>query len=180
MGGVAQENSTRTLIVLRHAKSSWSESGISDADRPLAPRGRKAAPRMGAFIAEALPAPSHVLCSTARRARQTLDLVLPLLPVQPVVDYLPELYLTDPETHLACLQALPADVSCAMIVGHNPDLQDLALELAGSGKSEALERLATKFPTAAVAGLTFEAPGWNALDFGTCRLSLFMTPKLLA
>jgi phosphohistidine phosphatase len=138
----------RTLIVLRHAKSSWGETGLPDHDRPLAPRGRRAGAALARHVAEAGVAPELVLCSTALRARQTLDLVLPALG-EPQVSLEAGMYLASAEAIVERLRVLTAEV--VMLVGHNPGLQDLVLHLSRAGPLRDL--VAGKFPTGALATL---------------------------
>ena len=168
-----------TLSLLRHAKSSWSDSSLKDFERPLNDRGETAAPRMGAFTARRGIAPDLILCSTAVRARQTLNLVLPHLRGAPAVTYEDALYLASSGTMLKRLHKVAADVSHTMIVGHDPGMHTLAVELAGSGSAEDLERLSEKFPTAGLAVIVFEVSAWRELRWAGGRLKLFMAPKRL-
>jgi phosphohistidine phosphatase len=174
-----------TLTLLRHAKSSWDEPTLDDYDRPLAKRGKKAAPEIGAALAAMGLRPDLVLCSGAARARATLDLVLAKLgaPVPEVV-YDDELYMADPEALLARLQRVGPGAAGetprhVMLVGHNPGLEELALLLVGSGAADDTARMAAKFPTAAVAVVGFNAESWEAIEPGSGRLEHFLTPKQL-
>jgi phosphohistidine phosphatase len=169
-----------TLSLLRHAKSSWDDGSLEDFERPLAKRGESAAPRMGAFMAEQGLAPQLILCSPAVRARQTLDLVLPHLAGGPTVVYEDHFYLAAPSVLLARLRKIEGKVSHVMIVGHDPGMQGLAVELAGSGDAGMLQALAVKFPTAGLAVIRFKARSWTKVGRGRGRLELFTTPKTLA
>jgi phosphohistidine phosphatase len=168
-----------TLSLLRHAKSSWDNPGAKDFDRPLAKRGETAAPRMGAFMASKGISPELILCSPAVRARQTLDLVLPLLTGTPTVEYEEAFYLAAPSVLLARLRKIGAKVHHVMIVGHDPGMQGLAMDLAGTGDAEALASLARKFPTAGLAVIRFKAREWAKIGPAKGHLELFMTPKAL-
>jgi phosphohistidine phosphatase len=168
-----------TLSLLRHAKSSWADARLRDAERPLSERGEKAAPRMGAYMARLRIAPDLVLCSPAVRARQTLDLVLPFLKGKPEVLYEEALYLASPATMLKRLHKLPARVRHTMIVGHDPGMHTLALELAGTGTEAEMQALAEKFPTAGLAVIEFEVRSWSKVRPGDGRLALFAAPKRL-
>lgn len=168
-----------TLSLLRHAKSSWSDARLKDFDRPLNERGLKAAPCMGAFLARRRLIPGLVLCSPAVRARQTLKLVRPAFKPGPDVVYEAALYLAAPRAMLKRIREVGADVRHLMLVGHNPGLQELALELAGSGPAEELEALARKLPTAALVVLSFEAESWAGVKPGSGRLEVFTSPKQL-
>jgi phosphohistidine phosphatase len=167
-----------TLSLFRHAKSAWNTPAARDFERPLAPRGEKAAPAMGRFMADNGLEPEIVLCSTAARARQTLELALPAFRGEPEIRHADALYHAGPKAMLERVRALPGACAHAMIVGHNPGMQALAAELAGGGDANALAALAGKFPTAALAVIDFEA-GWSDIKAGGGNLRLFMTPKQL-
>ena len=169
-----------TLSLLRHAKSSWADRELEDHDRPLAKRGIKAAGAMGAYIATNGLQPDLVLCSDAVRTRATLTLVLPQLgkpPPKAVFDN--ALYMAAPAALLGRLQQLKSDARHVMVIGHNPGLHALALELTGKGKQDDVEALALKFPTCALAVLTFKARKWSDIGPGAGSLDLFMTPRRL-
>lgn len=173
-----------TLFLLRHAKSSWSDAGLSDFDRPLAPRGEKAAPKIGAFMARAGFEPEVVLCSSAQRTRETLALILPHLGGEAEVRLTRAVYEADDETALmAQLAALDRETPTpgrVLLIGHNPAMQDLALHLTGQGAEADRTALAEKFPTAALAVLTFDgASGWSGLTEGSGLLTHYIRPKAL-
>lgn len=172
-----------TLLLLRHAKSSWDVPALADYDRPLAKRGKKTAPLMGAQIATLGLRPDLILCSGAARARETLDLVLPALGSDPPeIVYDDALYMAEPSDLLGVLRKLPAPVRAAqrlMIVGHNPGLEDFAEILVGGGDEDAQELLAEKFPTCALAVLTFEGESWGDIVPGGGKLIHFLTPARL-
>jgi phosphohistidine phosphatase len=173
-----------TLLLLRHAKSSWDDPGLADFDRPLAKRGKKAAPEIGAALAAKGLRPDLVLCSSAVRARETLDLVLKALgPPVPEVRLDEELYMAPPALLIARLRKHAADPTAprkVMLVGHNPGFEELARILAGSGDGDDCARLAEKFPTCAVAVIAFDTDSWSAVEPGAGRLANFLTPKHLA
>jgi phosphohistidine phosphatase len=168
-----------TLSLFRHAKSSWDNQDLEDFDRPLNDRGKGAAPLMGKFMAEEGIVPDLILCSPAVRARQTLELALPHFRSEPTVNYEDDLYLTASSTLLKRIRKLEANVHHAMIVGHDPGLHRLAIELTGSGDPELLQALTRKFPTAGLAVIQFDVTAWSKVKPGTGRLRLFMTPKRL-
>lgn len=175
-----------TLSLLRHAKSSWDKPSLDDFDRPLAKRGQKAAPEIGAALAARGLRPDLILCSGAVRARQTLELVLAKLGAPaPEVVYDDAVYMATPATLLARLQAATArsvhgTPRHVMLLGHNPGLEELALLLVGSGGADDRARMAEKFPTAAVAVIAFNAADWPAIAPGAGRLEHFLVPKHLA
>jgi phosphohistidine phosphatase len=167
----------RTLLLLRHAKSSWSDPALADIDRPLAPRGRKAAPRIGRELAARGWLPDFVLVSPAARTHETWDLVAAGWTEAPDATFRNELYMGSPNFLLAELKKTEGTVSSLLMIGHNPGLEQLARRLAGPGSDErALARLAPKFPTAAVARFTFDER-WADLDFGGAKLTHFLRPK---
>jgi phosphohistidine phosphatase len=169
-----------TLSLLRHAKSSWDDPSLDDFDRPLAKRGEAAAARMGAYIAKHGIAPELVLCSTAQRARQTLKLLLPQLAARPEVAYEDGLYLAPASQMLARVRTLDDKVQHAMIIGHDPGMHALAVELSGSGNARDLQALARKFPTAALAVVRFKTREWAKIGPSRGSLDTFVTPKMLA
>ena len=167
----------RRLYLLRHAKSSWDDPAVDDFDRPLNGRGLVAARLMAAHLRSAGVRPATVLCSAARRTRQTLEYLEPLLEGVPVAIE-PELYELDRSGLLARLRRLDDHLASVLLIGHNPGLERLAETLAaGHGDGQALARLAAKFPTGALAVLDGEIPRWAELDHGTCRLAAFVRPR---
>jgi phosphohistidine phosphatase len=168
---------TKRLILLRHAKSAWDNQDVADFDRPLSNRGRKAAPIVGAYLARKRYAPELVLCSSARRASETLDLTIAGWSKQPTVKKLKSLYLAMPREMLKRLQGADKDCAAIMLVGHNPGIADLANWLARDGDPAARAALARKFPTGAVAVIDFDVEDWREVDAETGRLVDFATPK---
>jgi len=167
----------RTLYLLRHAKSSWAESG-PDHDRPLAPRGSRAARMMAEHLVAAGVRPSLVLCSSAVRTRATLDALKPAL-YRSAVSVEPELYGADAAEILDRLRGVEPDAESVMVIGHNPGLQDLAIELAGDGEHAALAQLHAKFPTAALATLDLGDTTWGRLGARRTYLTKLVVPKQL-
>jgi phosphohistidine phosphatase len=168
-----------TLCLLRHAKAGSDKPGVRDIDRVLAPRGRSAAPRIGRFIADHHMEPDLVLCSTAERTRETAGLVLAEFSHRPEVVYTEDLYLAEPEQIRAVIESRSQGRKRIMVIGHNPGLQELALELAGAGRRADLEAIRMKFPTAGLAVLNFTATRWQDATPKTGILRLFMSPRRL-
>ena len=166
----------RRLVVLRHAKSAW-PAGVDDHERPLAPRGRRDAPAAGRALAEADCLPDLVLCSTAVRARQTWELASAQWGAPPPVRLEPRLYAADVPDLLEVVHAVPAQVGTLLVIGHNPGLADLVLALAGDGRDDALARVRTKFPTAAIAVLTWHGNDWDSLTRGAALLTDMTVPR---
>jgi phosphohistidine phosphatase len=165
----------KLLFLLRHAKSSWDDPGLDDHDRPLAPRGRRASALIAEHVKRNRIEPALVLCSSARRTRETLDLVRPGLgPVEVLVER--GLYGASSEELLRRLREVPGEMDSVMLIGHQPAIQELALHLASEGSE--LERLRAKFPTAALATLSF-AGEWNELREGGTEVIAYVKPKQL-
>ena len=165
------------LFLLRHAKSSWDDPTLADRDRPLAPRGRRAAKVMAEHLGRKGIAPELVLCSPATRARHTLRRVAPGLGRNPDVQIEPELYAASAPVILEVLHEVPDEIESVMLIGHNPGIQDLALSLAGGGPE--IPRLRSKFPTAALATLELNGT-WRELAPGSAELVSFVKPKEVA
>jgi phosphohistidine phosphatase len=164
----------RTLYLLRHGKSSWDDPELDDFDRPLAPRGRKAAARIAAHMEEEGIAPELVICSPAQRARATLDGLGDAV-AGARVDLDRDVYDAHETDLLARLREVPPEVGTVLLIGHNPSIERLALLLAA--ESARLDELRAKYPTAALATLTFRAPGWRELGPGGAELAAFVRPR---
>ncbi|MFF9401642.1 SixA phosphatase family protein [Streptomyces sp. NPDC014744] len=193
------------MIVLRHAKSAWPD-GVLDHERPLAGRGRRDAPAAGRRLYETGYVPDLVVCSTARRARETWDLVATELfatepdvtepeAAEPDVVYEPRVYAAGASGLLRVLHEVlddvlarggrdgrdgPAQGRTVLLVGHQPGVQELVLSLAGGGDEQALARARTKFPTSAFAVLALpgtRAGGGAGLVPGAAVLTDFAVPR---
>jgi phosphohistidine phosphatase len=175
-------DTTRRLMLLRHAKSDWPD--VSDHARPLAKRGRHDAPAVGRWLREHGYLPDVVVCSTARRTRQTWELVAPELGGSPSVTFEPRAYEASALTLLYLAKELSSRYRAALLIGHNPAISDLANSLAGRlagslagrpAEDDAPPPPAIRFPTAAVAVLEFTGD-WPALTPGQARLIAFTAP----
>jgi phosphohistidine phosphatase len=169
----------KTLLLLRHAKSSWDEPFLSDHERPLARRGQKAAPLMGMFIAEAGLVPDLVLCSSARRAQETWNLASDHIGGPYQVEILDDLYHASVGSLIAMLREVPDALNRVLMVGHNPTFEDLAMTLVGSGSGETERELGRKFPTGALAVIDFPDGGWPEIERGAGYLRDFVKPRSL-
>jgi phosphohistidine phosphatase len=167
----------KTLILMRHAKSAWDDPGRKDIDRPLGARGRKSAPRMGRWLAGEGYRPDLVLCSPARRTRDTLELLEAGLPENVKVEFLGGLYMAAPREMLTEIAKAPAAAKTVMLLGHNPGIGSLAGLLAGDGDERALADMHGKFPTAAVAVLGFDIAQWRDIVPGNGKLIAFQRPR---
>jgi phosphohistidine phosphatase len=165
----------RRLVLLRHAKSARPH-GVPDEDRPLSGRGRRDAQAAGRWLAAEGPSPDLALCSTAVRTRHTWEIVCRALPPVPT-RYPPQLYGGDADDVLDIVAAVPSSVRALVIVGHEPATSVTALRLAGrKSDRRALEALAEKFPTSAIAVLRFELE-WAELRSAKGVLETFTVPR---
>jgi len=167
----------RRLVLLRHAKSDW-PTGVPDRERPLGQRGRAEAPQAGRWLAAAGLLPDLAIVSSATRTRQTWNLVSSQLDGEVPTTYSDDLYESGLMGSLALLRTLPADVATALVVGHNPTTESLALYLQdGTGVAADRSRMAGKYPTGGIAVLHLQVPDWRDLDEGTARLLAFAVPR---
>ena len=144
----------KSLLILRHAKSSWKELGLSDHDRPLNKRGRHDAPKMGRLIRKKKLKPQLIICSGAKRARETVELVTEACVYKHEILFSEALYAAGPEAYIKLLKELDDAYQRVMVVGHNPGLEEL------------LERLTSEdqiLPTAALARVELPIKRWNEL-----------------
>ncbi len=166
------------LHVLRHAKSSWDDTALPDHDRPLTPRGRRATARVAEHLRRQRVQPDLVLCSTARRAYETLEGIVGALNAKEIiVDQ--TLYGASVSELLARLRRVGGDVRSVMVIGHNPGLHDLVVTLAGDGDDDALLTVRRKFPTGALATLSFPGLAWDRLGPGAAYLETLVLPREL-
>ena len=169
---------TKTLLLLRHAKSSWDEPDLDDVDRPLNARGQHAAAAMAPFVAAWHP--QWIGCSVAKRTRQTLLPVLDELATGTQITITPDLYESNEAAYLRLLRALPETVDRALLIGHNPVLEGLTRLLIASAEPGMLERIADKLPTGTL--VVFEIPigTWAALAPQSATLRDVVRPGDLA
>jgi phosphohistidine phosphatase len=166
---------TKRLHLLRHAKSSWDDPRLDDHERPLAPRGRSAGLRVAAWVTERGPHPELVLCSTAVRAQQTLELLLTPLGDPPVA-FEAALYHATTDILLQRVHVLEPELDDVLLVGHNPGLQDLVLLV--SAPSPERDVVAAKLPTGALVTIELDT-GWSAVAAGGGRITAIVRPRLL-
>lgn len=161
---------TCTLILMRHAKSSWTAAETSDHDRPLNKRGQRSAAALGDWLRDTDHVPDQVLCSSALRAQETyagLGLGLPAPAVR-------DLYLADPDTMMALLKQATGRV--VLMIGHNPGIADFATRLVR--KTPTHDRF-HDYPTGATLIATFDVPGWPQVDWGLGTATDFVIPREL-
>lgn len=170
----------KRLFLLRHAKASPEEPWIDDAERPLTPKGRSDAVRMGRFLRHEIYVPDVVLCSMAVRTRQTLDLLLPELQASPAVQYLDELYLAKSSAIIDIIRHAP-ETGSLMVVSHNPGLEECAHQLTHRPADRALRKaydtMSDKYPTGALAVIDFAVARWTEVGPQSGELEMFVRPK---
>lgn len=169
----------RRLMLLRHAKSDWSAPGTRDHDRTLNPRGREAAPKMGAYMARHALVPDLIIASTATRVVETLDLLLPAFAKAPKVVSERRIYEATPERLMEVIKDTPQAAHSILLIGHNPGLGELASSLVAVGDEDARQRLVEKFPTAALAVIDFAVDDWKKVHAHGGRLDRFVVPRTL-
>lgn len=151
---------------------------MDDFDRPLNQRGRAAAPVMGRVLKDVPFEPQLILCSPAKRTRETQSLLYPdAAPAHVEALFDEQLYLTSADVLLDRLRQVPAAVNSVLMIGHNPGLHSLALMLMGTGDAKSIFRLEDKFPTAALALLTFRETAWRDVGPASGHLEAFVTPR---
>ncbi|MBY0520289.1 MAG: histidine phosphatase family protein [Sphingomonas sp.] len=167
----------KTLTLLRHAKSGWDDPVARDFDRPLNPKGQRAAALIGRELRHLGMAFDHVLASPAVRVVETLDHVAKSYgaAIEPVWER--RIYLASAATLLDLIAGLPDSASAVLMVGHNPGLEDLALMLAREDCGTARSAIEEKFPTASVAELQFDVDQWRAVAAGEGTLARFIRPR---
>ncbi len=144
----------KTLLLLRHAKSSWASPELDDHDRPLNPRGQRTAPLMGKFAAQQGLLPDLIVSSTARRAQETTRLFVDESQFQGEVRFDEQIYLADVSTLISVLNDLPESANSVMLVGHNPGFEELV---------ELLADHSGPFPTAALARIDLPVESWQQI-----------------
>jgi len=167
----------KTILLLRHAKSSWSDPSLADVDRPLAKRGRKDAPRMGAVLSAFDCVPDVILSSPARRARETAELTARAAGFRGDIRWEESFYGGSAGDLMAALRRLPDDVQRPMLVGHNPTMEATAAALLGDGAFAGGGVL--RMPTAALVCLEIGIDRWVALQRGEATLRWFLIPRLV-
>jgi phosphohistidine phosphatase len=145
----------KNLLIMRHAKSSWSNSFVSDHNRPLNKRGKKDAPRMGALLKQEEMVPELIISSTAERAMATAEAAALSADYENEIQYTRQFYHADAETYLEVLQDLPDDITRVMVVGHNPGMEELV---------HLLSNVDTRFTTANIAHIQLPIARWHELN----------------
>jgi phosphohistidine phosphatase len=162
------DTARRTLFLVRHAKSSWTDAGLTDRDRPLNERGERDAPRMASRLADRPKTPELIVSSPAFRARATAEYLADALPGAELrIDS--RVYATDSRGLLEIVHGLEDRFRSVALVGHNPELTLFAHALSGAGVEN--------IPTSGVVELRFSGPSWRAVEHATAELVHFDYPK---
>ncbi|GGL51125.1 SixA phosphatase family protein [Wenxinia marina] len=159
------------LVLIRHAKSAWGQRGLADRDRPLDDRGRRAAPRIGGWIA-GRAAPDEALVSDALRTRQTWELIAAKMPAPAKAWLLPDLYLAEADEMLRVLHGASGRV--VAMVGHNDGIAQFAAALAAAPPDH---RRFADYPTGATTILDFDASRWGDVGYGAGTVTDFVVPR---
>jgi phosphohistidine phosphatase len=170
----------RRLMLLRHAKSDWSTSGLPDTARPLNARGEAAARLMGGYMARHGLIPHRVLCSTAQRTRDTWAGIAGQWPSGVDIAWEDDLYAAPPQAILSIVRAQDDKAHMLLVIGHNPGLQEAAELLIAAGDITLRERLREKFPTSALAVIDFAVDRWSRIHERSGRLDRYVTPRSIA
>ena len=160
----------KTLLLLRHAKSSWDDASLRDFDRPLAARGKRDAPRIGKALAGRGPAPDLIVSSPAARARETIEAVIRSARISISPRFDEAIYGASSSELMSVIRRLPEESFRALLVGHNPGFEDTLSRLTGAQY---------QMPTAALACIEFQVEGWEDVGDGQGRLAWLVTPKTL-
>ena len=160
----------KTLLLLRHAKSDWDDASLRDFERPLAPRGKRDAPRIGKALRKRGPLPDLVISSPAARAKATIEAVMKAAHLDLKVRFEESMYGASSAELMNLIRGLPDDSLCSLLVGHNPGFGDLLNRLTGSHE---------RMPTAALGCIEFQIDHWADVEDGKGKLVWLLTPKQL-
>ncbi len=162
------------LYIMRHAKSSWAVPGARDFDRELNDKGFEDLQKVTKLIQSESISPELILCSSAIRTQQTLDAILKGFKNQPRIEYTEKLYSSGLSEYIEIINSIK-NAQSIMIIGHNPMCGSLATALPSSGPAEELEKIAYRYPTAALTTLDFDVEAWHNVTKGSgiLRKSIF-------
>jgi phosphohistidine phosphatase len=160
----------KTLLLLRHAKSSWDDERLADFDRPLNERGRNDAPRVGQLMRRLDLVPDLIITSSAKRARKTAELAAGAASYDGDIQQTRQLYLAEPQAYIDLARRAGEHVTTLMMVGHNPGIEQLVATLGGSEEH---------MPTAALAAFRIPIESWSELRMGPCEIVGIWRPKEL-
>ena len=163
----------KKILIMRHAKSSWSDEKLRDFDRPLNSRGKKDAPQMGRYLKELGIAPDQIFSSPAERAKQTALAIAKEVELnEDVINWDEELYFGNPMAYLNAIRSADEKSSVVMTVGHNPMSAEVMSALS-------LQSFTHQVPTAALACFEADVENWNDVKQSGCKLLWIVSPKEL-
>lgn len=166
------------LMLLRHAKSSWDDPDLEDADRPLTKRGIRASAEIGQHMLKQGLIPALTLCSPAQRARETWALVARELNQQPVTRFVADIYdFGEGDVLLEAIRREGGAEARLLVIGHNPSLEGLAISLCDRDSGKLRTRMERKYPTATLAVFEAAISDWSQLSYGMARARDFLRPK---
>lgn len=169
----------KRVLLLRHAKSDWNDHTAADFDRPLSPRGREAAPRVAAWMRDHSLFPDRVLCSAARRTRETWERMSPALGHEVPVAHRRALYHATRRAILSHLTREDDAANNIAVVGHNPGIAEFASYYTVFGDEEEIERIRLEYPTGALAVISFRIDRWADLPGANGTLEHHVRPREL-
>ena len=158
----------KTLLILRHAKSSWDNPDLGDFDRPLNSRGLKAAPVMGGVLQKNNLQPQKILSSPAKRAKQTAILVKETAPLEANIVYVEGIYEASPRSLLNIVSEIGDEIDSILLIGHNPGLESFVKMLTGEFY---------EIPTATLVKIDLNIESWQAVNVNCGKVSLYVRPK---
>lgn len=171
-----EEKKVKTILLMRHGKSDWEED-VSDFERTLTARGRNDSPLMGKFLLKCGKIPLLIISSPAKRAKETAELLAKSCRYKRKIEYNDSLYENSPGEIIKVLQKIDDKIDTAMIVGHNPSIEEATKKLCFR-EMKSIEN-GIKFPTSAIVCLEVEIESWSELYPGNCSIAWFVTPKLV-
>jgi phosphohistidine phosphatase len=169
----------KTILLLRHAKSDWSNPGLPDVDRPLAGRGKKDAPRMGKLLLRFKCVPDIIISSPAKRAQMTAELVAETCGYKKTIQYLESLYGGSSREIISILKNLLDTVERSLIISHNPTLEETIRILLTPRANNLEDCIKVRFPTAAMICMEADISHWELLKPGECNLLWMIHPRLV-
>lgn len=169
----------KTLLILRHTKSDWTEPYNTDFDRPLAKRGLEDAPRMGEVLALFECVPDRILSSPALRAKQTAELVAEACGYRKSIQWEDAFYGGSSQDLVAALQRLPDAIERPMLIGHNPTVEETVALLLGQVGERGGQDFSIRIPTGGLVCLDLDILDWAGLEPGDAALCWFLIPKLV-
>jgi len=169
----------KTILLLRHAKSDWSNPSLSDFERPLAKRGEKDAPRMGNVLLRLRCMPDLIVSSPAMRTKMTAQLVTMQSGYRDEIHWEDSLYGGGVFDFMDVLKRLPREIERPMLVGHNPGVEETISHLMTPGSDNPYGTMKIRIPTAGLVYLEADIANWNELKPGTCILHWFLIPRLV-